>query len=559
MIFQGIATFLNLVSVYQIITIMNSVFQIVKEDLLGRFVEIEQKTFFEHIVYDSFKNLPELEIEFWSSMLGSIILENCKIEISSFILFVINLGCLICLNLFPFHKEEDLQKKYSAFELIELIIFYLILFLSVGGGSLFYYQKFISVFKKLNKLFIPYLKKVYISYFILFISCESMITKIRLDYLIIDKFDYKVNKRKFSLCYFSVYAGFFFLSWVIQIILDKCLRDEIFALKCDCCKKCKKCCECCQKCCKCCQKCCENKINDPITVLRKKVDGCNIFGYVYYEEEYKKTEIERSKFKKEIDYEIKNVGEGVLNINDIELYDDDYSIKIIFKRKNFCDWFSETFNNLKVIFIFTINIFIDLQVMGFTNLYSETLEKMTYKENNKELIKYLFCIMLYGSFFYLFIPFLMFVYHTFKFKKFQIKKWVFSFHFIYVICFYNLLIIIYSILHYNNKLPNKKITFFDFYTISLVTYNLVKIIWMNQIGQKNAKDFLNITGFLSLFNFLNGLLPNLFIEKLQLSIKYLMIIQVVCAILCSVNVFLVFIYIFYNNKYVMFFFDDTSL
>ena len=82
---------------------------------------------------------------------------------------------------------------------------------------------------------------------------------------------------------------------------------------------------------------------------------------------------------------------------------------------------------------------------------------------------------------------------------------------------------------------------------------------MNQIGQKNAKDFLNITGFLSLFNFLNGLLSNLFIEKLQLSIKYLMIIQVVCAILCSVNVFLVFIYIFYNNKYVMFFFDDTSL
>ncbi len=197
-----IATFFNLISVYQIITIMNSLFQIIKEDFLARFVKENKKTFFEHIVYDSFKNIPEFEIEYWSSMIGSILLENLKIEISSLILFVINLVCLIFLYLFPFHKEEDLQNKYSVFELVELIIFYLFLFLSVGGGSLFYYQKLISIFEPFSN---------FLGNLIIFIiSCASMFLKIELNYLIIKNFDYKVNKRLFSFFYFLVYVVFFF-------------------------------------------------------------------------------------------------------------------------------------------------------------------------------------------------------------------------------------------------------------------------------------------------------------------------------------------------------------
>ena len=38
-IFQGLSTLFNLISVYQIITIMNSLFQILKEDITNRFIK----------------------------------------------------------------------------------------------------------------------------------------------------------------------------------------------------------------------------------------------------------------------------------------------------------------------------------------------------------------------------------------------------------------------------------------------------------------------------------------------------------------------------------------
>ena len=42
-ILQALATYFNLVSVYQIISIMNSLYQIIKEDFLGRFIDQEKK------------------------------------------------------------------------------------------------------------------------------------------------------------------------------------------------------------------------------------------------------------------------------------------------------------------------------------------------------------------------------------------------------------------------------------------------------------------------------------------------------------------------------------
>ena len=106
-ILQALATYFNLVSsVYQIISIMNSLYQIIKEDFLGRFIDQEKKNFFEHLVSQTFQVFPEIKISFWTTMIGSIILNNLKLELSSFILFVLNFLCLFFLYLFPFHKGE---------------------------------------------------------------------------------------------------------------------------------------------------------------------------------------------------------------------------------------------------------------------------------------------------------------------------------------------------------------------------------------------------------------------------------------------------------------------
>ena len=520
---QSFATFLNLISVYQIITIMNSLFQIVKEDFLGRFIKENKKTFFEHLVYDTFKNLPELEIEYWSSMIGILLLEKLKIEISSIILFVINLGCLICLNLFPFHKEEDLQTNYSVFELVELIIFYSILFLSVGGGSLFYYQKFIYFFEKCSNFCSSLL--------IFIVSSASMISRIGINYLIIYLFNYKVNKLKFSFWYFFVYGFFFLLSWGIQFWIDSKLKEEIFTL-CDCCK--------------CCKNRCRKKPKNPVTVLRKKVDGYRIFGSVYYEEKYEKTEIEREKFNKELDYEIVNVDNDVLNIKNTELYDDDYSIKIIFKRENLCDWLCEIFCNPIVYLLFFVNILIDLQIIGFTNLYSEVLENMTYKENSKELAKYVACTLGLGLF--VNVCLLVCIGSKEENNDSKCRRFLIVTYLVYIIGLFDIIIINISFCRYFNKLP-KNADFPYYYYCIMVFYSSLKVFWVNFFSQQNEKDFLNYTGLFSLGNIISGLLSIIFIDKYENSIKSLMIIQLLSAFICLILLVIMIVIYCYKDKY----------
>ena len=74
---------------------------------------------------------------------------------------------------------------------------------------------------------------------------------------------------------------FFFISFVIQIIIDYYQKDECFDLKCDCCNKCN--CFICnyiKQCC-CCKNCYKKKLKNPISVLKTKVDKCKIFSYIF--------------------------------------------------------------------------------------------------------------------------------------------------------------------------------------------------------------------------------------------------------------------------------------
>ena len=73
-------------------------------------------------------------------MIGGIILETLGLEITSSIFFIPNVICLFILFLFPFQKNENLNLNYSLFELIELTILYLILFVSVGGVHYLFFK-----------------------------------------------------------------------------------------------------------------------------------------------------------------------------------------------------------------------------------------------------------------------------------------------------------------------------------------------------------------------------------------------------------------------------------
>ena len=82
-----------------------------------------------------------------------------------------------------------------------------------------------------------------------------------------------------------------------------------------------------------------------------------------------------------------------------------------------------------------------------------------------------------------------------------------------------------------------------------MSYNLVKIFWMNFLGQKETKDFLNFTGLLSLSNIIYYLFPYFFIDILKLSQNALFIIQIISGFICSFLIILIFCFLYCNKKY----------
>ena len=82
-----IALYINLIGVYQIIIIMNSLFEIIKQDILFRFTSTKKITFFDALIKLSLRDFQEIKIEMWSSIIGEIILESLGFEISCAIFF----------------------------------------------------------------------------------------------------------------------------------------------------------------------------------------------------------------------------------------------------------------------------------------------------------------------------------------------------------------------------------------------------------------------------------------------------------------------------------------
>ena len=116
---------------------------------------------------------------------------------------------------FPFQKNDNLNSNYFLFELIELIILYLILFVCVGGGSLLIFPKFmyftIKYFKRIHENSVEIIS----SYINVIVTSLSMLIKIILNYKIIKQFDYFNSKKKiFNLYYNDLYYSFcdFFFS-----------------------------------------------------------------------------------------------------------------------------------------------------------------------------------------------------------------------------------------------------------------------------------------------------------------------------------------------------------
>jgi len=380
LILQILAVILNLIANYEIITIMNAFFEIIKQDIFNRFVKTKKINFFEALLNGTLREIPEFEIEIWSSMIGGIILETLGLEITSSIFFIPNVICLFILFLFPFQKNENLNLNYSLFELIELTILYLILFISVGGGSLLIFQKFMSVtikyFKQLCKINEIYIELIS-SYISVLVTLLSMFIKIYLNHIIIKQFDYSIQKRKFLLFIILIYIIPFIISFFLQFIFDYYRKEESFNLKCNCGNFIF---------CKCCYKyCCKKNLNElrNLTVLREK-DGrkCEFCGYIYYEEIFEKTQVDSYN---DSDLEIEDV-EVSNGYSLIDLLEKKYSFNFYFKYKNIFSWFYKTFIRTNTWILLISNLFLKIQNIAINEVYLDLLEnKYTYGQCYKDL------------------------------------------------------------------------------------------------------------------------------------------------------------------------------
>ena len=112
----------------------------------------------------------------FTSILGAKFLETLGLHITSLLFFFFNLLILFILYIFPFQNSEQLYLNYSFFELISLIIYYLILFVCVGGGGLLIYQKFVSNIKHL------YIKESFFLIMIIYVVKKQLnVLKTKLD------------------------------------------------------------------------------------------------------------------------------------------------------------------------------------------------------------------------------------------------------------------------------------------------------------------------------------------------------------------------------------------
>ena len=257
------AFFINLVGVYEIIIIMNSLFEIIKQDIFFLFTNTKKITFHEALIQLSLRDIQETKIEMWSSIIGEIFLE-------SFILYI-----------FPFQKDENLNLNYSIFELIELIIIYCVLFICVESSSLFIYQKFNSFLNQsidAEEKDEKEIQKIVIIFSLFFLSLVSMYFKNYLNYVTIKNFNKSNNKRKFLFLIFLIYIISFIISFIFQLLYDYMRKEESFKLDCNCCNNCICCCNCCiEKCFKCC---CRTKNQNKKTVLKLKKKNV-IFVVIY--------------------------------------------------------------------------------------------------------------------------------------------------------------------------------------------------------------------------------------------------------------------------------------
>ena len=166
-IFLPIMEIINLIGIFAIISVMNCCFTLVKNTIksfLG-FGGEYQLNFYKEFYNQCKNDSIDFNVMFIMSFLGNIIFKSKGFVVSSIIFLVINFGSFFMINSFEFKNNieiENLQEGeeeqeieiYNFFNVVYIILFYLVLFVGVGGSSMLSQQLLVDSYDKLKRFYI---------------------------------------------------------------------------------------------------------------------------------------------------------------------------------------------------------------------------------------------------------------------------------------------------------------------------------------------------------------------------------------------------------------------
>ena len=235
---------LNLLSVYQIISIKNTLFDEIIDDIKSSiFQEPREKNFYKRLTDETFRTFPELEIFLVGQFLSKPFLDWLGIKWTNLICYFVNSICLGFLILFySLNNLNDLNKHYTIYDDIILIIIWVFIYISTSISSLVIYDFFLKVPKK---FIIEYcldskqeekkenkdrILNSGLFFFDGLLKAVTYFIKIKLNEYIYKKFDYSINKPLFLFSYFLIYniSGIIPILFMTIMYTIKEKKDKIF-------------------------------------------------------------------------------------------------------------------------------------------------------------------------------------------------------------------------------------------------------------------------------------------------------------------------------------------
>ena len=153
---------INLIGIFQIISVMNRVFDTFIHSLLV-YVNIKDNkiesfgdfycsnyNFYDKFYDDSLNKPLDFNLMMVMDFLGCIILKSRGFRISSVIFLILNVGGLFLILNFDF-DIKDKEFQYTLFNVLYLLLCYAILFVGVGASALLSQQMLVDSFLKLRK------------------------------------------------------------------------------------------------------------------------------------------------------------------------------------------------------------------------------------------------------------------------------------------------------------------------------------------------------------------------------------------------------------------------